>query len=202
MFVIKRNSIKEEINFEKVHNRIKKLISEPYRLDNVNSSILTQKIISNLYNGIKTSEIDDYSANLCASLSIENIDYNKLAGRIVISNNHKNTIKSFSEKSTLLYHRKLNNKHCPILSDEYYNYVIQNKAEIEKMIDYSKDYDFDFFGFRTLEKGYLLKVNNKVIERPQDLYMRVAIFIHMPLNNKDSKIIDIKYKNKLQNSLA
>ena len=183
MLVIKRDSRVEEINFEKVHNRIKQLINEPYKLNNINSSKLVQKIISNLYDRIKTSEIDDYSANLCASLSIENIEYAKLAGRIVVNNNHKNTIKSFSEKSILLYNRKINGVNHPLLADEYYEFVLKNKQSIEEFINYKKDYDFDFFGYRTLEKGYLLKLDEKVIERPQDLYMRVAIFIHMP---KDS----------------
>lgn len=179
MFVIKRDKTKEEVNFNKVYTRIKHLVSKPYQLNDVDASMLAQKVIQNLYTGINTSEIDDYTANLSASMSIEHINYNKLAGRLVIDNCHKNTLEKFSDKITLLYNRKVNGIHEPLISDTFYKYVIENKDIINSTINYDKDFDFDFFGFRTLEKGYLLRCDNKIIERPQDLYMRVSIFIHM-----------------------
>ena len=184
MFVIKRNKTQEEVNFNKVYTRIKHLVNEPYYLKNVNASMLAQKVIQNLYTGINTSEIDDYAANLSASMSIEHINYNKLAGRLVIDNCHKNTLDNFSDKMTILYNREVNGIHVPLISDSFYKYVIENKEIINSTINYNKDFDFDFFGFRTLEKGYLLRCNNKIIERPQDLYMRVSIFIHMKINDE------------------
>lgn len=189
MFVNKRKGYREEVNFDKIHIRIKWLVQEPYELKNVNASQLTQKVIQNLYDGISTSEIDNYTANLSASLSVENREYSVLAGRIVINNCHKNTLSSFKDKMNKLYMRTdATGKICPLISDEFYKFVEKNQIDIENKIDYCRDYSFDFFGFRTLEKGYLLKINDKVIERPQDLYMRVAIFIHMDPHNYKSKV--------------
>jgi ribonucleoside-diphosphate reductase alpha chain len=186
MFVIKRNQSCDEVNFNKVYTRIKHLVNEPYLLEHVNASMLAQKVIQNLYNNIKTSEIDDYTANLSASLSIEHINYGKLAGRLVISNCHKNTLDNFSDKLEILYNRSVNGIKSPLISDIFYNYVMKHKDIINSTINYNKDYEFDFFGFRTLEKGYLLKCDEKVVERPQDLYMRVAIFIHMKMDNQNT----------------
>ena len=108
MFVVKRKGYKEEVNFDKVHKRIKWLVNEPTELKGVNPSSLSQKVIQNLYNGISTSEIDNYTANLSASLSIEHRDYALLAGRIVINNCHKSTLSSFKDKMDKLYLRKDN----------------------------------------------------------------------------------------------
>jgi ribonucleoside-diphosphate reductase alpha chain len=185
MFVLKRKGFKEEINFDKVHTRIKRLVNEPYILEYVNASLLSQKVIQNLYDGISTSEIDNYTANMAASLSIENREYAVLAGRIVINNCHKNTLSSFKDKMNKLYMREINGVICPLIEDEFYKFVEKNQNAIENAIDYSRDYTFDFFGFRTLEKGYLLRLDNNIIERPQDLYMRVSIFLHM--NSEDYK---------------
>jgi ribonucleoside-diphosphate reductase alpha chain len=183
MFVIKRKGTREEINFDKVNTRIKWLVNEPYELKNIKVSQLAQRVIQSLYDGIHTNEIDNYTANLSASLSIEHLEYNTLAGRIVINNCHKNTLSGFKDKMTKLYLRTdFNGKVCPLISDEFYKFVEKNQEFIEGKIDYSRDYLIDFFGFRTLEKGYLLKIDN-IIERPQDLYMRVAVFIHMNVDN-------------------
>ena len=187
MFVVKRKGFKEEVNFDKVHMRIKRLVNEPYNLEYVNASVLSQKVIQNLYDGISTSDIDNYTANLAASLSIENREYAILAGRIVINNCHKNTLSSFKDKMNKLYMREVNGVICPLVGDEFYKFVEKNQVAIERAIDYSRDYTFDFFGFRTLEKGYLLKLDDKIVERPQDLYMRVAIFLHMDTSNYKSE---------------
>ena len=188
MFVIKRKGHRQEVNFDKIHERIKYLVHEPTELIHVNASQLTQRVIQSLFDGILTSEIDNYTANLSASLSVENREYSILAGRIVINNCHKNTLNSFKDKMNKLYLRTDPSGNIyPLISDEFYKFVEKNQERIEKKIDYARDYTFDFFGFRTLEKGYLMRADDKLIERPQDLYMRVAIFIHMNPNNYKSK---------------
>jgi ribonucleotide reductase alpha subunit len=188
MFVLKRKGNREEVSFDKIHKRIKWLVSEPYKLNNINATQLSQKVIQNLFDGMSTSDIDNYTANLSASLSVSDRDYAILAGRIVINNCHKNTLGSFKDKMNKLYMRKDNSgKIFPLISDEFYKFVVKNQQIIESTIDYSRDYSFDFFGFRTLEKGYLLKIDEKIVERPQDLYMRVAIFIHMNSSNYKSE---------------
>lgn len=188
MFVIKRQGNEEELIFDKIHNRIKCLVNEPFLLTNINASQLTQKVIQNLYSGISTSEIDNYTANLSASLSVEHREYAILAGRIVVNDCHKNTLSGFKDKMDKLYMRTdSDGKSCPLISDGFYKFVEKNQELIESKIDYSRDYEFDFFGFRTLEKGYLLRVDDKIIERPQDLYMRVAIFIHRDDTNHKSQ---------------
>lgn len=192
MFVIKRKGNKEEVNFDKVNTRIKWLVNEPFELKNVKTSQLAQKVIQSLYDGIHTDEIDNYTANLSASLSIDHREYSILAGRIVINNCHKNTLNSFKDKNNKLYLRT--DSHgtiCPLISDEFYKFIEKNQKEIENKIDYTRDYLIDFFGFKTLENGYLLKIDEKLVERPQDMYMRVAIFIHM-------NVKDYKCKNSLE----
>ena len=192
MFVIKRKGHSESVNFDKIHTRIKFLVLEPYELKYVNATQLTQKVIQNIYDGISTSDIDNYTANLAASLSVENREYAVLSGRIVINNCHKNTLSSFKDKMNKLYMRTDSDaKCCPLISNELYKFVEKNQNVIESKIDYNRDYTFDFFGFRTLEKGYLLQIDNKIVERPQDLLMRVAIAIHMDPNNyKSQKAMD------------
>ena len=154
--VINRDGDTEDISFDKIHERIKYLMNYPKKLNNINSARLTQKIISNLYDNIKTSEIDNYSANLCASLSIDDINYGKLASRISVNNNHKNTETSFVKKTYIMYET------YQLVSKEYYQFV-QNNKELDKLIDYNKDYLFDFFGFKTLEHNYLIKANDRII---------------------------------------
>ena len=187
MFVIKRKGNRQEINFDKINKRIKFLVNEPFVLTHIKPSQLAQKVIQSLYDGMNTSDIDNYTANLAASLSIEHRDYSILAGRIVINNCHKNTLNSYKDKINKLYLRTdKNGKVCPLISDEFYKFVEKNQDFIENNIDYSRDYLIDFFGYRTLEKGYLLKIDGNVIERPQDLFMRVSVFIHMDTENYKS----------------
>lgn len=189
MFVIKRKGVREDVSFDKIHNRIKWLVNEPTHLKYVNPSQLSQKVIQNLYDGISTSDIDNYTANLSASLSVQNRDYAVLAGRIVVNNCHKNTLSGFKDKMNKLYMRNdTNGEICSMISDDFYKFIEKNQKDIETKIDYNRDYTFDFFGFRTLEKGYLLKVNDVLVERPQDMYMRVAIHIHMDATNYKSEI--------------
>ena len=137
------------------------------------------KIIDRLYDGIPTTKIDELTAEQCASLATTHPDYEKLASRIMISNHHKNTPETFLEVCNSLYNFKdIHNEHHPIISEKQKNLVVENADKFEEMIDYSRDYLIDYFGFKTLERAYLLRVNGKVVERPQHMWMRVAICIH------------------------
>ena len=180
MYVIKRNGSFEEVNFNKVIQRLKFITNEPYPLPEINVHTLAQTVIQGLHNNIQTRDIDIYSANICASLSIKNHQYGVLAGRIIINNHHKNTLTSFKDKMDKLYLRK--DKHgniCPLLDEKFYKFVLKNQKDIENHIDYSRDFLLDYFSFKTLERSYLLKLDQEIIERPQDMFMRVAIFLHM-----------------------
>lgn len=168
MKVIKRNMELEDVSFDKVLNRLRLLSSD---LD-VDFYDVAQKVCARIYDNVNTSELDELAANICSSMIIENLDYGKLASRIIISNHHKNTSPSFSETVSLLYSK--NN----IVDEKFYNIVMNNKEKLNNYIDYQRDYYFDFFGFKTLEKAYLLRIDGKIIERPQHLIMRVAIGIH------------------------
>jgi ribonucleoside-diphosphate reductase alpha subunit len=188
MHVIKRNGTKEEVSFDKIYKRIKYLVSEPYELKNIETHTIAQHVIQGLYDGVSTTGIDNRSSIVCANLSIQNYEYGILAGRIAINNHQKNTLTSFKDKVDRLYLRKdENGEICPIVSTSFYKFVKKNQKLIENYIDYNRDYYIDFFGFKTLEKSYLLKVGKEIIERPQDLFMRVAIFLHMGSSTKEWK---------------
>jgi len=175
MRVIKRNSEMEDVSFDKVLNRLKNL---SYGLT-IDVSEIAQKVCSRIYDGVKTYELDELAAYLCSSMSIEHPDYSLLASRIIISNHHKNTSPSFSETIQTLYNNLDNhNNLIPLVSEELYNIVNKNKEKLNTCIDYQRDYLFDYFGFKTLERAYLLRVDKKIIERPQHMWMRVAIGIH------------------------
>ena len=166
MEVIKRDGNKQEVSFDKVKYRIKNLCND-LKVDPI---IISQKVVSRIYNGVKTSELDELAGQICTSMATENYEYGILASRIIISNNHKNTSPSFSEKTILIK---------DLVSEEYYNFVMMNKEKINTIIDYNKDYNFDYFAYKTLEKAYLFKVNGKTVERIQDLFMRVSIGLHI-----------------------
>ena len=175
MRVIKRNDEMEDVSFDKVLNRLKNLSSGL----TIDVSEIAQKVCSRIYDGVKTYELDELAAYLCSSMSIEHPDYSILASRIIISNHHKNTSPSFSETIHILYNNKDNHDNqIPLVSDELYNIVNKNKEKLNTHIDYQRDYLFDYFGFKTLERAYLLRLNKKIIERPQHMWMRVAIGIH------------------------
>lgn len=180
MNIIKRNGTTEEVDSDKIYKRIRYLVNAPYRLKNVDILILTQKVKDGLYDGIHTSEIDVYSADLAASMAVQHREYGVLAGRIVISNHQKKTLSSFKDKMDKLYLRQdVHGVVCSLLDSNFYKFVKKNQKAIEKRIDYSRDFLLDFFAFKTLEKSYLMKCGNEIIERPQDIFMRVAIFLHM-----------------------
>jgi len=179
MFVIKRTEKKESVKFDKITARIEKLC---YGLDRrfVNSIDVAKKVIEGLYDGVTTTELDNLAAETAASLTVKHPDYALLASRIAVSNLHKNTIKSFSGTMKLLYECRDSKagKSAPLLSDEVWDIIVQHAELLDSTIIYDRDYGFDYFGFKTLEKSYLLKVDGKVVERPQHMYMRVAIGIH------------------------
>jgi ribonucleoside-diphosphate reductase subunit M1 len=181
MHVIKRNNEKQDVHFDKITKRIKNLVA-PSELDgehfkhlktkdenrHIDPVIIAQKVVASLYPGMTTEELDLESANICVNMSTKHPSYALLGGRILVSNLHKKTLEKFSDKMTVLY-KNTNN-----IDKEWYEYIIANKDQIESMIDYNRDYMYDYFGFKTLEKSYLMKVNNMIVERPQDIYMRVA----------------------------
>ena len=179
MFVNKRNGKTESVKFDKITARIEKLC---YGLDRrfVNSTEVAKKVIEGLYDGVTTTELDNLAAETAASLTVKHPDYALLASRIAVSNLHKNTIKCFSDTMKLLYECTdgKTRKWVPLLSDEVWAIIQQHAELLDSTIIYDRDYGFDYFGFKTLEKSYLLKVDGKVVERPQHMYMRVAIGIH------------------------
>tara|TARA_B100000513_G_scaffold136635_1_gene61742 strand:- start:94 stop:2445 length:2352 start_codon:yes stop_codon:yes gene_type:complete len=177
MYVTKRNGEREIVSFDKILQRIKNTGQEANI--QLNYTMLAMKVIDQLYDGISTSQIDELTSEQCASLASTHPDYNTLAGRIVVSNLQKNTHSEFVKVVNDLYHfRDGHDKQCPIISEKQYISVQKNSEKFEEMIDYERDYLIDYFGFKTLERAYLLRINKKIVERPQHMWMRVAIGIH------------------------
>lgn len=177
MRVTKRNGELQEMLFDKILSRVKKLGREANI--KLNYSALVIKIIDQLYDGIQTTKIDELTAQQCASNASNHPDYNTLAGRIVVSNHHKNTDQSFSYVMERLYHFiDVKGVHSPLISKEYWDIVSENRSLLDAMIVDDRDYLIDYFGFKTLERAYLFKIYGDVIERPQHLWLRVALGIH------------------------
>ena len=178
MQVIKRNGKKESVKFDKITARIQKL---SYGLSGlVNVIEVAKKVVDGIYDGVTTTELDNLAAETAASLTTTHPDYAVLASRIAVSNLHKNTVKSFSQTMKKMYNYvdPITGRKLPLLADDV-NQIIQDNAELlDSTIIYDRDFGFDYFGFKTLEKSYLLKIDNKIVERPQHMYMRVAIGIH------------------------
>jgi ribonucleotide reductase alpha subunit len=177
MRVTKRDGELEDIAFDKILNRVKKLGQEANI--QINYSSLVMKVIDQLYDKIPTTKIDELTAEQCAVMSTQHPDYAVLAGRVVVSNHQKNTESSFfSVVEKLYWYNDIHGNHSPLLSHEMWLTVNCNREELEEMIDYNRDYLIDYFGFKTLERAYLFKVNDVVVERPQHMWLRVAIGIH------------------------
>ncbi len=175
MKVIKRNGHDEEVSFDKVLKRIKTL-SGDLQIDVYD---IAQKVVTRIYDHVKTCELDELAAQICSSMIADHPDYGTMASRIIISNHHKNTSPSFSETITLLFNNvDDDNLPNPLVSEQVYNTVMNNKEKLNSYLDYTRDYNFDYFGFKTIEKAYLMRINNLVIERPQHMFMRVALGIH------------------------
>jgi ribonucleoside-diphosphate reductase alpha subunit len=185
MRVTKRNGKLEDIAFDKILTRIKKLGQEA--AIQINYSSLAMKVIDQLYDKIETTKIDELAAEQCAALSTQHPDYGTLASRIVISNHQKNTETLFSDVVSSLYEFKnVHGQHAPLVSDLLYKFTIQYSKELNEMIVYERDYLIDYFGFKTLERAYLFKISNKIVERIQHMWLRVAIAIHGNLDNPNS----------------
>ncbi|MCG3176762.1 MAG: hypothetical protein MOGMAGMI_01723 [Candidatus Omnitrophica bacterium] len=179
MFVIKRDGRRESVKFDKVTARIERLC---YGLDpkHVDPADVAKKVIQGIYDGVTTTELDNLAAEIAASLTTKHPDYALLASRIAVSNLHKNTKKSFSEAMRDLY-RYVNPKtgqKAPLISRDTWQIIERNAEMLDSTIIYDRDFDYDYFGFKTLEKGYLLRINGRVAERPQQMLMRVAVGIH------------------------
>ena len=185
MRVTKRNGELEEIAFDKIQSRIKKLGEEVSI--HINYPQLVMKVIDQLYDKISTTKIDELAAEQCASLSTLNPDYGILAGRIIISNHQKNTNSLFSNVVEELYNfYDIHGNHNPLVSLTLWTFVKKYATNLNDMIDYNRDYLIDYFGFKTLERAYLFKKGKYIIERPQHMWMRVSVGIHCDLNNPNS----------------
>jgi ribonucleotide reductase alpha subunit len=178
MHVLKRSGKKEAISFDKILKRIK-TIGKDLELKNVIYGQLAMKVIDQLKDNIRTTDIDELTAEQCASMGSVHPDYTKLASAITISNLHKNTVDSFYETIKKLYEFvDVNNNNYKLIHEDVMNVVEKNKEELDAMVDYKRDFLFDYFGFKTLERAYLLKVNGVIVERPQHMWMRVSVCIH------------------------
>lgn len=176
MRVLKRTGELEPVSFDKVLARIQHFCDD---LPAIDPCEIGQQVCLRIYDGVKTSELDELTAQLCASRVTEHPDYGTLAARITISNHHKNTSPSFSETISILYGAKdARGKPMPLISDELMEIVQANREKLNSIINYDRDYTFDYFGFKTLERSYLLKLGLRTIERPQHMWMRVALGIH------------------------
>ncbi len=181
MQVIKRNGKKESVHFDKVTSRIMKL-SYGLQLKSEDIIEIAKKVVSGIYNNVTTTELDNLAAETAASFTTRHPDFAVLAARIAVSNLHKNTsnTKRFSDTAELLYNYidpKTGLK-APLLAEDVYTLIKENSDTIDESLIYDRDYHFDFFGFKTLEKSYLMKLDGKIIERPQHMFMRVALGIH------------------------
>ena len=186
MYVIKRDGRKEQIMFDKITARVRKLC---YGLNELVDPLkVAMRVIDGLYDGVTTSELDNLAAEIAATMTTAHPDYARLAARISVSNLHKSTKKTFSEVMHDLYTyvNPRTGKDAPLLSDEVYNVIMKNKEKLDSTIIYNRDFGYDYFGFKTLERSYLLKLNGKIAERPQHMLMRVSIGIH--LDDLDSAI--------------
>jgi ribonucleotide reductase alpha subunit/intein/homing endonuclease len=184
MFVKKRNGNLEKVQFDKITARIDKLINNDER-KYIDAVIIAQKTITSIYSGITTEELDIESAKICINLCTVHHLYSLIAGKILISNLHKKTIDTFVEKQELIQEK------LGFLNVKWLNWIKENREQLNSIINYSNDYVFDYFGFKTLERAYLIKINDEIIERPQDMLLRVASFINCGNLEQTKKTYDL-----------
>ena len=178
MYVIKRDGKKEPVMFDKITARVRKLC---YGLNNLVDPIkVAMRVIEGVYDGVSTSELDNLAAEIAATLTTTHPDYAKVAARIAVSNLHKNTKKSFSQTMTDLhtYVNPRTGKKASMIAEDVYKIIMDHADKLDSTIIYNRDFGYDFFGFKTLERSYLLKINGIIAERPQHMLMRVSIGIH------------------------
>ena len=196
-YVTKRNGKREPVSFDKIIERIARLINpselQSFNVPEISSEndfldpvIVAQKVIANLYSGMTTQELDLQSAAVCQNMSTVHPSYSKLGGRILISNLHKSTLNTFSEKVNVLA------KDTNIMHQKFVDYVLKNKERLDNLIDYNRDYFYEYFGFKTLEKSSLFKSGENIIERPQDMLMRVAVCLHIDYTTGEANFENIK----------
>merc|ERR1719365_199240 len=179
IFVLKRDGRQETVHFDKITSRIDKLC---YGLeqDYIDTTSITMKVISGLYPGVTTVELDNLAAEIAATMTTKHPDYAILAARIAVANLHKETQKKFSDVISTLYNMKhaKTGKPIPMIDEKYYNIVQKHKDKLDAAVLYDRDFQYQYFGFKTLERSYLLKKDGKCVERPQQMLMRVAVGIH------------------------
>jgi ribonucleoside-diphosphate reductase alpha chain len=178
MYVIKRDGRREAVKFDKITARVKKLC---YGLDpTVDATQVTLKVIDGIFDGVTTTQLDNLTAEVAATMTVKHPDYAQLASRIAVSNLHKNTKKSFSETMKDLYEYldpKTGEK-ASLIAEDVYQIIRKHADVLDSAIIYDRDFSYDYFGFKTLERSYLLRLHGKVVERPQQMLMRVAVGIH------------------------
>lgn len=179
MFVVKRDGRQEPVHFDKITARITKL-SYGLSSEFCDPVLVAQKVTTGVYKGVTTAELDELAAETAASMTATHPDYALLAARIAVSNLHKSTLKSFSETMKMMYNHvnPKNDQPSPLIADDVYQVIANNAAKLDSEIIYDRDFDYDYFGFKTLERSYLLRINGQVVERPQHMLMRVALGIH------------------------
>ncbi|KAB1201076.1 Ribonucleoside-diphosphate reductase large subunit [Morella rubra] len=179
MYVVKRDGRQEPLQFGKITARLKKL-SYGLSVEHCDPIIVAQKVCAGLYDGVTTTQLDELATETAAAMTTNHPDYALLAARIAVSDLHKNTKKSFSETIKIMYDYtdKRSGKKASLVADDVYHIIMKNAAHLDSEIIYDRDFDYDYFGFKTLERSYLLKVDGKVVERPQHMLMRVAVGIH------------------------
>ena len=179
MYVVKRDGHREPMMFDKITARVRKLC---YGLNKLVDPVkVAMRVIEGLYDGVTTSELDNLAAEIAATMTTAHPDYARLAARISVSNLHKNTKKSFSDvmEDLYTYVNPRTGKKAPLLADDVYEVIMSNKEKLDSTIIYNRDFGYDYFGFKTLERSYLLKLNGVIAERPQHMLMRVAVGIHL-----------------------
>lgn len=179
MYVVKRDGRQETVHFDKITARLKKL-SYGLSQDHCDPVLVAQKVCAGVYKGVTTSQLDELAAETAAAMTASHPDYASLAARIAVSNLHKNTKKSFSEtiKDMYMHFNKRSGLMAPLVAEDVYEIIMKNAARLDSEIIYDRDFDYDYFGFKTLERSYLLKLDGKVVERPQHMLMRVSLGIH------------------------
>ncbi|KAL7245858.1 hypothetical protein ACSBR2_001064 [Camellia fascicularis] len=179
MYVIKRDGRQESVHFDKITARLKKL-SYGLSSEHCDPVLVAQKVCAGVYKGVTTTQLDELAAETAAAMTTHHPDYASLAARVAVSNLHKNTMKSFSETIKVMYYfcDKKSGQKASLVADDVYEIIMKNAARLDSEIIYDRDFDYDYFGFKTLERSYLLKVDGKVVERPQHMLMRVSVGIH------------------------
>jgi ribonucleoside-diphosphate reductase alpha chain len=179
MLVVKRDGRRESVKFDKITARIERLC-DGLNMKYIEPIEIAKKVIAGIYDGVSTQELDDLAAETSASLTTLHPDYAILAAKIAVSNLHKLTSSSFSNVMKRLYNyiNPVNGENTPLVSKEFYRVVKNNASLLDSTIDYQRDFSYDYFGFKTLEKSYLMRIDDKIVERPQHMLMRVAVGIH------------------------